>query len=179
MTGERLLPVDQATAWRALNDPLLLQRAIPGCESLLANSAGGYDLVLTAAIGPVRARFKGSMQLADVSVPESCTIQFEGQGGPAGFARGNAKVLLAQTAARQTRVRYFVSAQIGGRLAQVGSRLVDAAALAMADQFFGSFSALLPAESAAAAVTSPAKPGLWTMVRALVRRLFAATPPVE
>ncbi|HYM43220.1 MAG TPA: carbon monoxide dehydrogenase subunit G [Steroidobacteraceae bacterium] len=172
MTGERMLPVDRVTAWHALNDPQLLQRAIPGCESLRAGAAGGYDLVLTAALGPVKARFKGSMTLADVMAPESYTIRFEGQGGPAGFARGEAKVSLAQSGARQTAVRFSVSAQIGGRLAQVGSRLIDAAAGAMADQFFGSFSVLLAGEGAAAAAAASAKPGFWTLVRAFVRRLF-------
>ncbi|HLY53899.1 MAG TPA: carbon monoxide dehydrogenase subunit G [Steroidobacteraceae bacterium] len=176
MTGERTLPVERASAWRALNDPQLLKRAIPGCESLLANAAGGYDLVITAAIGPVRARFKGSMQLADVVAPESYTIRFEGQGGPAGFARGDAHVSLTEltgSAARRTSVRYRVSAQVGGRLAQVGSRLIDAAAGAMADQFFGSFSALLAAPAEAAGSGAPvAGLGLRTLLKAFLRRLF-------
>ena len=173
MTGERMLPVDRATAWRALNDPQLLQRAIPGCESLTANAAGGYDLALTAAIGPVRARFKGSMQLADVVAPHSYTLRFEGQGGPAGFARGAAQVSLAEASAQQTSLRYRVSAQIGGRLAQVGSRLIDAAAGAMADQFFGSFSALLAAPAGAAGPTpAVARVGLRALLRAFLRRLF-------
>jgi uncharacterized protein len=173
MTGERVLPVDRATAWRALNDPQLLQRAIPGCESLAANAAGGYDLALTAAIGPVKARFKGSMQLADVVAPQSYTIRFEGQGGPAGFARGAADVSLAEGSAQQTSVRYRVSAQIGGRLAQVGSRLIDAAAGAMADQFFSSFSALLAAPAdAAGPAAAVAGVGFWALIKAFLRRLF-------
>lgn len=143
MTGERTLPVERAAAWRALNDVDLLKRAIPGCESLVGNAAGGYDLLITAAIGPVKARFKGSMTLADILAPESYTIRFEGQGGPAGFARGEAHVTLAESGAAQTSMRYRVSAQVGGRLAQVASRLIDAAAAAMADRFFESFSALL------------------------------------
>jgi uncharacterized protein len=175
MTGERILPVDRAAAWRALNDPQLLARAIPGCESLVANAAGGYDLALTAAIGPVKARFKGSMTLADVVAPESYTIHFEGQGGTAGFARGEARVSLAEAGERQTSLRYAVSAQVGGRLAQVGSRLIDAAAGAMADQFFGGFSALLAAGgSATAAAAPPARFGLWALLRAFLRRLFGS-----
>ncbi|HLK71426.1 MAG TPA: carbon monoxide dehydrogenase subunit G [Steroidobacteraceae bacterium] len=172
MTGERMLPVDRATAWRALNDPQLLQRAIPGCESLTANADGGYDLTLTAAIGPVKAHFKGSMQLADVVAPQSYTIRFEGQGGPAGFARGAANVSLAEAPAQQTRLRYRVSAQIGGRLAQVGSRLIDAAAGAMADQFFSSFSALLAAPADAAGPAPVAGLGLRALIKAFLRRLF-------
>jgi carbon monoxide dehydrogenase subunit G len=172
MTGERALPADRADAWRALNDPQLLARAIPGCESLVANAAGGFDLALTAAIGPVKARFKGSMTLADVVAPQSYTIRFEGQGGPAGFARGEARVSLAEAGERQTILRYVVSTQVGGRLAQVGSRLIDAAAGAMADQFFGRFSALLAAGGSTAAAAAPAaKLGFRALVRAFLRRL--------
>lgn len=173
MSGERALPLERAAAWRALNDPLLLGRAIPGCESLSANAAGGYDLVLIAAIGPVKARFTGSMTLADVVAPESYTIRFEGQGGPAGFARGDAHVSLAETGARQTSLRYHVSVQVGGRLAQVGSRFIDAAAGAMADQFFASFSAQLAAQACMAVPAAAAgMPGFRTLMRAFLRRLF-------
>ncbi len=172
MKGERALPVDRATAWRALNDVRLLQGSIPGCESIVANASGGYDVAINAAIGPVKARFKGNMALTDVEAPSSYTIRFEGQGGPAGFARGEARVSLSEVSARQTLMRYVVSAQVGGRLAQVGSRLIDAAAGAMADQFFGNFSQRLASESGAAVAVPSGKLGLWALIRAFLRRLF-------
>jgi carbon monoxide dehydrogenase subunit G len=186
MTGERALPVDRATAWAALNDVAILQRSIPGCESIVATGENAYDLTMNAAIGPVKARFKGRMTLADVDPPNQYTIRFEGQGGQAGFARGDARVSLEEQGGRQTLLRYAVKAQVGGRLAQVGSRLIDAAAGAMAEQFFGNFSGQLATvsepstDSGAAAdaapqarvTPAPARLSVWAMLVGVIRRLF-------
>jgi carbon monoxide dehydrogenase subunit G len=172
MTGERTLGVDRTTAWKALNDVQLLQASIPGCESLIATGAGMYDLAIYAAIGPVKARFKGHMALTDVEAPHRYTIRFEGQGGAAGFARGEAQVSLDEQGSQQTLLRYAVNAQVGGRLAQIGSRLIDPAAGAMADQFFGAFSSHLKAGGAGAAPSAAAQLGFWSLLRAFLRRLF-------
>jgi carbon monoxide dehydrogenase subunit G len=184
MKGERTLAADRATAWKALNDVSVLQASIPGCESLTVNAGGGYDLAVNAAIGPVKARFKGTLTLADVEAPDRYTLRFESQGGPAGFARGEAHVSLEDGAAPPTTIlRYVVSAQVGGRLAQVGSRLIDAAAAAMADQFFDAFARGLaslaptaaagPTSTAAPATSpSPARLGLWALIKSFLRRLF-------
>lgn len=172
MTGERTLPVDRATAWNALNDVQVLQASIPGCESVVATGDGSYELAVYAAIGPVKARFKGRMTLADVEAPLRYTIRFEGQGGAAGFARGEAKVSLDEQGSQQTLLRYAVNAQVGGRLAQIGSRLIDPAAGAMADQFFSAFSSHLKVGAAGAVPIGPAKIGLWSLLKAFLRRLF-------
>jgi uncharacterized protein len=150
----------------------LLQASIPGCESIIANGSGGFDVVVTAAIGPVRARFKGHMALTDIDAPRSYTIQFEGQGGAAGFARGEARVRLDPQGEQRTALIYTASAQVGGRLAQVGSRLIDAAAGAMADQFFGAFSAQL-AGAVDATPAGATRISIWLLVKGFVCRLFS------
>ena len=184
MKGERTLAAERATAWKALNDVSVLQASIPGCESLTVNAGGGYDLAVNAAIGPVKARFKGTLTLTDVEAPNRYTLRFESQGGQAGFARGQANVSLEDGAAPKTTILgYVVSAQVGGRLAQVGSRLIDAAAAAMADQFFDAFARGLasltstasagPTSAAARATSpSPARLGLWVLIKSFLRRLF-------
>ena len=126
---------------------------------------------MNAAIGPVKARFKGKLELADIQAPESYTIRFDMQGGAAGFARGDARVRLEALEANSTGMHYLVNASIGGKLAQVGSRLVDAASAAMADRFFGAFAADLANRypSAASAAVPVRRPGffatLWTFLR--------------
>jgi carbon monoxide dehydrogenase subunit G len=175
MTGERTLSVNRATAWAALNDVSVLQNTIPGCESIVASAPNEYDLVMNAAIGPVKARFKGHMTLADVEAPKQYTIRFEGQGGQAGFARGDAKVSLEERSSQQTLLRYAVTANVGGRLAQAGSRLIDAAAASMADQFFAAFSSQLSSAAAAAPPPAPAKLSFWTLLKAFFKRLFGGS----
>jgi carbon monoxide dehydrogenase subunit G len=136
LTGERLLPVERATVWAALNDVEALKAAVPGCEALTRVDDSHLDVAVNAAIGPVKSRFKGKLELADVVAPESYTIRFDLQGGAAGFSRGEARVKLEPSEAGATRMSYVVNASIGGKIAQVGSRLVDAAAATMADRFF-------------------------------------------
>lgn len=138
LRGERRLPVPRVQAWSALNDPERLRAAIPGCEAIERTGDDAYRVVIVAALGPVRAKFNGNLRLEDVTPPERYTLRFEGQGGPAGFAKGSAQVTLADEGAG-TLISYAVNAQIGGRIAQVGQRLVDSAALKLADDFFAAF----------------------------------------
>ncbi|WP_321886026.1 CoxG family protein [Paraburkholderia bannensis] len=139
LTESHTLPVPQERAWEALNDTAILKVCIPGCESIEADGENTYAVALTAAVGPVKARFKGRMQLADIDAPRSYTIQFEGQGGAAGFGKGDARVTLEPAGENATTLSYTASAQVGGKLAQIGSRLVDGAARKIAAEFFKRF----------------------------------------
>jgi carbon monoxide dehydrogenase subunit G len=145
----------QQAVWEALNDPEILKSCIAGCESITANQEGGFDVVVSAKVGPVSARFKGKLKLVDAQAPTSYSLVFEGQGGAAGFAKGGADVVL-QAENGGTRIQYTAKAQIGGKLAQIGSRLVDNAARKMADDFFGAFEQTLVA---AVPTTEPAATG--------------------
>ncbi len=142
MTGEQLLPVTNERAWQALNDPEILRACIPGCESIERISETEFQLLMTAAVGPVKAKFKGKLSLSNINPPASYDISFEGQGGLAGFAKGGASVTLAAEQAT-TRLAYDVHASVGGKLAQVGSRLVDAAARKIAAAFFANLNSCL------------------------------------
>lgn len=143
MSSSQTIPAPQQQTWEALNDPETLKICIPGCESIEKLSDTEYQLAMAAKIGPVSARFKGRMTLSDVDAPNAYKIVFEGQGGAAGFAKGSADVRLVPENAESTRLDYTVHAQVGGKLAQIGSRLVDGAAKKMADQFFTAFAAHL------------------------------------
>ena len=174
LTGEQLLPVTQAQAWAALNDTAMLQAAVPGCESITPAGDNGYEVLMAVAIGPVKARFKGRLQLSDLDPPHRYRIAFEGSGGAAGHGKGQAAVSLQALDAQQTRLAYEVSASVGGKLAQVGSRLVDLAAQKLAEDFFARFRAALlerhpPPPTVAAAAPAPA-PGLLQRLRAWLRR---------
>ncbi|MFP3797306.1 MULTISPECIES: CoxG family protein [Paraburkholderia] len=139
LTETHTLPVPQQRAWEALNDTAILKTCIPGCESIEPDGENAYAVALTAAVGPVKARFKGRMQLADIDAPRSYTIQFEGQGGAAGFGKGDARVTLEAAGDDATTLSYTARAQVGGKLAQIGSRLVDGAARKIAAEFFKRF----------------------------------------
>lgn len=138
MQGSRIVPTDVDATWRALNDPEVLRVCIQGCESIERVSDTEYRLAMTARVGPVSARFSGRLLLADLVAPQSYTLRFEGQGGAAGFANGTARVALAP-AEGGTRIDYAVNAQVGGKLAQIGSRLIDGAAAKLAGDFFARF----------------------------------------
>jgi len=140
MTGEQLVPLPQEETWRALNDTAILKECIPGCESMEKVSDTEYQLTMTAKVGPVSAKFRGKMTLADINAPHSYRLVFEGQGGVAGFAKGQAEVQLTPEDAA-TRLRYAAKAMVGGKLAQVGSRLIDGVARRTAEQFFTAFNA--------------------------------------
>jgi carbon monoxide dehydrogenase subunit G len=175
LNGERTLPVARTIAWQALNDTESLKSAVPGCESIVATGDGAFDVAVNAAVGPVKARFKGKLTLEDVRAPESYAIRFDLQGGAAGFSRGVARVWLDEIDAASTRMRYAVDASIGGKLAQIGSRLVDAAAGAMADKFFGTFAAELAAKhppAVGAPAVAVAAPGFFATLWAFLKRLF-------
>ena len=145
MTGERLIPAPRQRVWDALNDPAVLKDCIPGCESL--EKTGENELRATAAIkiGPISARFTGKVQLTDLDPPTSYRISGEGQGGVAGFAKGGANVDLSDHGT-DTLLKYVVNAQVGGKIAQLGARLIDATSKQMADLFFNRFTAHLAPE---------------------------------
>jgi carbon monoxide dehydrogenase subunit G len=139
MTGEQLIPAPQQEVWNALNDPEVLKACVPGCEAIEPIAENQYQVLMVARVGPVSAKFKGKLTLSDIKPPDSYAIAFEGQGGAAGFAKGGAKVNLFSENRDQTRLAYAVQANVGGKLAQIGSRLVDAAARKIADDFFRNF----------------------------------------
>ncbi|WIT14357.1 carbon monoxide dehydrogenase subunit G [Paucibacter sediminis] len=133
--NQRELPCSQAEAWAALNDEAMLQACIPGCESL-TREGEQLQLLVMAAVGPVRARFKGQLQMQDVVAPVSYAMRFEGQGGVAGFGKGLAQVRLSVIDEQRCLLHYSADVQIGGKLAQIGSRVVDAAAQKIIGDFF-------------------------------------------
>lgn len=162
MQGSRQLAVTQQQAWEALNDPAVLKACIPGCDSIEATGENAYALVNAIKVGPVSAKFKGSIQLTDVNAPESYTLNFEGSGGAAGFGKGSAKVTLAPNDAG-CELGYSVHATVGGKIAQVGQRLIDGVAKSMAESFFKRFDEEMqqrhPAPAAPeAAPPAPAQP---------------------
>jgi carbon monoxide dehydrogenase subunit G len=140
MTGEVLLPAGREQVWAKLNDPQVLKACIPGCEQLDMTSPTDFQAVATVKVGPVKARWKGKVRLSDLDPPNSYRISGEGEGGVAGFAKGGAKVTLAEQDGG-TRLSYDVEAQIGGKLAQLGQRLINSAAKKTADDFFEKFAA--------------------------------------
>ncbi|MCZ4281430.1 carbon monoxide dehydrogenase subunit G [Kiloniella laminariae] len=142
MEGQQLIPASQNRVWEALNDPEILQRSIPGCDSVEKTSDTELQASLTAKVGPVKAKFKGQVTLSDLDPPNGYTLTGEGKGGAAGFGKGQARVTL-ETQNGQTLLTYSVNAKVGGKLAQIGSRLVDAAAKKMADDFFATFTEIV------------------------------------
>ncbi len=156
MKDSRVINAPQAKVWDALNDPAMLKQCIIGCDSLEATEPGKFVAAMSVKVGPVSAKFKGKLQLEDVQPPNSYKLKFEGQGGPAGFANGTANVALTAETPSTTRLDYVANAMIGGKLAQIGSRLVDAAARKIADDFFSKFDALVaePVVDASAASAS-------------------------
>lgn len=149
MTGEERISASRDAVWRGLNDPEILKRCIPGCQSIDMKSPTELSAVVKIKIGPVSASFTGDVILSNLNPPESYTISGEGKGGIAGFAKGGADVTLVDDGA-ETLLRYDVKAQVGGKLAQLGSRLIDSTAKKLAQQFFTDFGAAVggPAEAA-------------------------------
>lgn len=139
LSNTRIVPAPPATVWTALNDPAVLKDCLPGCELLERMDDGAYRVVMAMRVGPVAARFNGTMKMTDVDAPSAYTLHFEGQGGAAGFARGEARVTLAPEGEQHTALTYAAKAQVGGKLAQIGSRLVDGAAAKLTDDFFARF----------------------------------------
>ena len=147
LDGKFHIPTTRERVWQALNDPDILRRAVPGCEALEKTSDNEFTAKVTLKIGPVKASFKGRVTLSDLDPPNSYSITGEGQGGVAGFARGSAKVTLSEDG-EGTCLRYTATATVGGKLGQIGQRLIDATAKKMARQFFESFAAYLEAKGA-------------------------------
>ena len=149
MAGETRIPAPRERVWAALNDPDVLKTCIPGCQELTMDSPTDMAAKVVAKIGPVKATFTGKVKLENINPPESYTISGEGQGGVAGFAKGGADVKLT-TDGDGTLLAYHVNAQVGGKIAQLGARLIDSTAKMMADQFFGKFAEVVGQAEAAA-----------------------------
>jgi uncharacterized protein len=157
MTGEQRIAAPQEDTWRALNDPEVLKACVPGCESITRVNDNEYNVLMTARVGPVSAKFRGRMSLSDIKPPHSYSLAFEGQGGAAGFAKGAAQVKLVPEK-DHTRLVYDVKANVGGKLAQIGSRLIDAAAKKVADEFLVLH--LEPTHPSAGAAPDASMPGV-------------------
>ena len=147
LQGERRIPAPRQRVWERLNDPETLKQCIPGCETIEKISDTEFTAKLVAKVGPVKASFSGKVTLSDLDPPMGYTITGEGTGGVAGFAKGSAKVTLEEDGG-ETVLRYGAQGQVGGKLAQIGSRLIDATARKMADEFFSRFAGVLNPESA-------------------------------
>ena len=167
MTGEFRIPAPREAVWKGLNDPDILKRSIAGCEELDKISDTEFVAKVTAKVGPVKARFAGKVTLSDLDPPRGYKITGEGQGGAAGFAKGSAAVQLEPDSAG-TLLKYTVNAAIGGKLAQIGARLIDGAAHKMAEDFFASFAQNVVAAQGPGAPTAPA---------AAVEAPLSAAPP--
>lgn len=141
-TGRYLIPAPPQVVWTALNDPQVLKTCIPGCQSIAKDDDSHFQAVATLKIGPVKATFKANIALAEMDPPHRCVLKGEGQGGVAGFARGEAEVLLAPEG-DGTALSYTAKASVGGKLAQIGQRLIDGAARQIADDFFSRFAVSL------------------------------------
>lgn len=138
ITGIQLFRADKKTIWTALNDPAILNQCLPGCESVERVADDEFRVVVAAAIGPLRARFNGKLRMTEVNAPTSCIMVFEGQGGAIGFGRGSSTVTLRELS-EGTELSYSARAEVGGKLAQVGSRLIESVAKKMSDDFFKAF----------------------------------------
>lgn len=139
MNGEVLLPAAKDVVWAKLNDPEVLKACIPGCDQLNKDDETHFSAVVKIKLGPVKATFRGKVELVDLDPPNGYRIQGEGEGGIAGFAKGGAKVALSEAEAGQTLLRYDVEAQVGGKLMQLGARLIDSVSKKLADEFFANF----------------------------------------
>lgn len=158
ITGSYLLPCSPETAWQALNDTEVLKSCLKGCEALERTAENEFTGKVAAKIGPVSARFAGTMRQTELDPPRSCRMQFEGQGGVAGFAKGGALVTLAAQDSG-TALTYVADTQIGGKLAQMGARLVEGTAKSMADDFFSKFALAVAAMEPEASRAAPASDG--------------------
>lgn len=182
MTGERRIPAPRGTVWEALNNPDVLKASIPGCESLEKLADDQMKATAAIKVGPISARFTGKVQLTDIDAPNGYRISGEGQGGVAGFAKGGANVALTDDGA-DTLLKYQVNAQVGGKLAQLGGRLIDATAKQMADAFFDRFSkqvqAMTPVEAAAEMQPAEAAPAVAPAQAAAPSVVTQARPAAE
>jgi carbon monoxide dehydrogenase subunit G len=136
--GSQIIPASQQDVWDALNSPEILKKCLPGCESVELISPNLFKVIITTAIGPLKAKFNGTLNVTEASPPDSCVLIFEGQGGAVGFGKGSSSVTL-KTVEGGTELNYSAQAHVGGKLAQIGSRLIDSVAKKMSDDFFKAF----------------------------------------
>ena len=155
--GRYLIPAPPQIVWNALNDPQILRQCIPGCERMEKTDEAHFSAAAVLKIGPVKATFNANIALDDLDPPRRCTLKGEGQGGVAGFARGEAEIVLTPDAGG-TELSYAANAAIGGKLAQIGQRLIDGAAKQIADDFFARFAAAVAAVPQAAEKAPPSQP---------------------
>ena len=166
LSGEYLIPAPKQVVWDALNEPDILKQCIPGCDSLEKTSDTTFEAAVTAKVGPVKAKFQGAVTLSDIDAPNGYTISGEGKGGAAGFAKGGARVTLEE-AEGGTLLKYTVDAMVGGKLAQIGARLIEATSKKLSAEFFGKFAQIVAAaepvvaaEPANAEAARPAEPAV-------------------
>ena len=150
LDGTQILRAPRTAVWRALNDPEVLKACIPGCRELSGSPHDGFEATVTQKVGPVRATFKGSIELSEIVEPESYMISGQGKGGAAGFAKGSAKVRLVEVEGG-TELGYEVEARVGGKLAQIGSRIVSGVARKLTNEFFERFQAQVEGQGGSAA----------------------------
>lgn len=146
LTDQRTISADRATVWAAILNPDVLKDCIPGCKDLTGSPSDGFEAVVVQKVGPVKATFKGDVTLSDIVEHESLTLSGQGKGGPAGYAKGDAHIKLSDTDDGGTLLEYEVEAKVGGKLAQLGSRIIDGFTKKLADQFFERFQAGLDPE---------------------------------
>ena len=176
--GQYRIEAPRALVWEALNDPEVLRQSIPGCQEIEKESDTAFTAKVKARLGPVSAAFKGRVELTDLDPPNGYTISGEGQGGVAGFAKGGARVSLEDTGDGATTLSYTADGQVGGKLAQIGARLVEGSAKKIADDFFGAFNTIVSARAAAQPQAPVAPPPPVAPAPAPVAPEAAAVPPV-
>ena len=157
MSGSQVIKAPRKTVWHGLNDPKILQQCIPGCETIKAASPTEMSAKVVLKVGPVKATFTGEVTLSDIKAPESYRISGKGQGGLAGFATGGAAVKLTENSPLETQMDYDVDAQVGGKLAMLGSRLIDSTAKSLAGQFFTKFAGLMMKQAQSSASATKVK----------------------
>lgn len=180
LSNQQVLSVSQQQAWGALNNVDILQRSIPGCDSLIEVEPHQYEIFITAAVGPVKAKFKGKLRLTDLNPPVSYRIEFEGQGGAAGHGKGSATVRIEPESVQRCALHYEANASVGGKIAQIGQRLVDMAAQKMAAEFFSNFETQLavlhPSEPERPVIVHVVKAGVWTRLWHWLQQLVGRKP---
>lgn len=157
LKGEYRIKASRENVWKMINDPEVLKACLPGCESLQGSPAEGFIARVTTKIGPIKATFEGAVKLSNIEAPASYTISGEGKGGVAGFAKGGADVNLAEDG-NETILTYVANAQVGGKLAQLGARLIDSTAKKLADEFFKSLADRISEPRATASTASDPAP---------------------
>ncbi|WP_142847658.1 CoxG family protein [Telmatospirillum sp. J64-1] len=181
INGEYRIPAPRAEVWKALNDPEVLRSCIPGCQDLEKVSDTEYAAKVNAKIGAVSAAFTGKVTLSDLDPPNGYTLSGEGQGGVAGFAKGDARVTLIEEGPSSTRLTYSARTEVGGKLATVGNRLVQGVAAKTADQFFACFvekvTGVTPSQAQDAAPAMPTQAASVTPIAPQPARAAASSPP--